>query len=88
MVAIFEWFKHRVSRSKYPKSLIHRADQPDIVVNFFNADGLAWKHGAEIDFLLAKRDAAAVRKRKRAAALKRHKSRAIACAARIFRVKL
>jgi len=30
--------------------LIHKAHQPDIVVNFFDADGLAGKDLTEIDF--------------------------------------
>jgi hypothetical protein len=31
------------SRSKYPKIIVHKADQPDIVVNFFDSDSLAAK---------------------------------------------
>src|SRR6266403_4307560 len=47
----------RVSRSKYPN---HKANQPDVVVNFFDADSLASKDRAEIDFFAAQTDAAAI----------------------------
>ena len=39
--------------------VIHKAHQPDIVVHFFDADGLTGKDLTEIDFLLAQTDAAA-----------------------------
>jgi hypothetical protein len=32
--------------------MIHKAHQPDIVVNFFDADGLSGKDLAEVDFFL------------------------------------
>ena len=44
-----------------PQIILHKADQPDIVVYFFDADGLAGKDLAEIDFFLAETDAAATR---------------------------
>jgi hypothetical protein len=41
------------------KIIIHKAHQPNVVVDFFDADGLAGKDLAEIDFLLAQTDAPA-----------------------------
>ena len=40
--------------------IIHRAHQPNIVVDFFDADGLAGEDRAEIDFFVPQTDAAAV----------------------------
>jgi hypothetical protein len=39
--------------------IIHKTDQPDVVVNFFNADRLAGKDLAEVDLFIAPTDAAA-----------------------------
>jgi hypothetical protein len=39
--------------------IIHETDQPDIVVHFFDADGLASKDRAEIYFFTPQTDAAA-----------------------------
>ena len=39
---------------------MHKADEPDAVVNFFDADGLASQGDAEIDLLAIKAQAAAV----------------------------
>jgi len=38
--------------------MIHKAHQPDVVVHFFDADGLTGEHRTEIDFFLAQTDAA------------------------------
>ena len=40
--------------------IIHKADEPDAVIDFFDADGLTGQAGAEIDFLAIKAQAAAV----------------------------
>ena len=37
---------------------MHEADQPDLVIDLSDADHLAGKHGAEVDFAPAKADAA------------------------------
>src|SRR5260370_41614978 len=42
-----------------PQIKIHKADQPDTVMNFFDADGLAGKDGTEVNFFAAQADAAA-----------------------------
>ncbi len=39
--------------------MIHKSDQPDIVVNLFNADSLAGEDLAEVDFRGAQTDSAA-----------------------------
>lgn len=41
--------------------IIQRADQPNVVVHFFDADGLPGKDRAEINFLPADADATAMR---------------------------
>src|SRR5579872_4479194 len=40
--------------------VIHEADEPDAVVDFFDADGLSGQTSAEIDFLAIKAEPAAV----------------------------
>jgi len=45
--------------------MIHKADQPDVVVNFFDADGLPGKILADIAFLSGDADAAATGDRDR-----------------------
>ncbi|MGH9494065.1 MAG: hypothetical protein ACRD3B_03635, partial [Candidatus Sulfotelmatobacter sp.] len=40
--------------------IIHKADQPNIVVYFFDADGLAGEDRAEIDLFAAQTQAAAM----------------------------
>jgi hypothetical protein len=47
----FEQFSTRVSRS-VSRSRIHKADQPNVVVDFFDADSLSGKDLAELIFLL------------------------------------
>jgi hypothetical protein len=39
--------------------IIHKAHQPDIVVDFFDAHGLAGEDRAEIDFFVAETDSTA-----------------------------
>jgi hypothetical protein len=39
--------------------IIHKADQPDIVMNFFDADRLNGEDGAEVDLFAAEADASA-----------------------------
>jgi hypothetical protein len=58
---VFEWFEHRSLQIEVAQIIIHKADQPDIVLHFLDADGLTGKHRAEIDFFLAETNAAAVR---------------------------
>jgi hypothetical protein len=40
--------------------MIHKTDQPNIVVNFFDADGLAGKDGAEVNLFVPQTDPAAI----------------------------
>ena len=40
--------------------IIHKADQPDIVVNSFDADRLAGKDGAEVNLFVPQTDPAAI----------------------------
>src|SRR6266566_7896390 len=40
--------------------IIHKADQPNIVVNFFNADRLAGEDGAEVNLFVPQANATAV----------------------------
>src|SRR5215510_15205894 len=57
---IFERFEHSRLQIEVPKIIIHKADQPDVVVHFFDADSLSGRDRAEVDFLLAQTDAPAV----------------------------
>jgi len=41
----------RVSRSKVSQIIIHKADQPDVFVNFFDADGLTGEDRLKLIFL-------------------------------------
>ena len=47
-------------RSIVSQIILHKADQPDVVVNFLDAHGLSGKDLAEIDFFLARADASAM----------------------------
>src|SRR5258708_18555550 len=40
---IFEWFEHPRLQIEVSQIIIHKADQPDVFVNFFDADGLTPK---------------------------------------------
>ncbi len=55
----FERFEHSSLQIEVSQIIIHKAHQPDIVVDFFDAHRLAGKDLAEIDFLLAQTDAPA-----------------------------
>ena len=44
-----------------PQITIHKANPPDAVVNFFDADSLAGKDRAEINLFVAQADTAASR---------------------------
>ena len=57
---VVEWFEHSGFHIEVTQIIIHKADQPDVVVNFFDADGLTGEDRAEVDFLVAQTDAAAV----------------------------
>ena len=48
----FERFEHPSLQIEVPKITLHKAHQPDVVVNFFDAHGLTGKDLAEIDFFL------------------------------------
>jgi len=56
---IFNGFEHSSIEIEVTQIIIHKADEPDIVVNFFDADSLAGKDRAEVDFFVAETDAAA-----------------------------
>jgi len=47
------------SPSRSSQIILHKTNQPDIVVNLFDADGLPGKDLAEIDFLVSQTNAAA-----------------------------
>jgi hypothetical protein len=49
----------QATRERVP-FIIHKADQPDVVVNFFDTDGRAGKDGAEVNLFEARTDAFAV----------------------------
>src|SRR5258708_14782091 len=59
---IFEWFEHPRLQIEVFQIIIHKADQPDVFVNFFDADGLTGEDRAEVNFLAPQTDAAAVRR--------------------------
>src|ERR1700724_3916685 len=56
---IFERFEHASLQIEVSQIIIHKAHQPDIVVDFFDADRLAGKDLAEINFLATETDAPA-----------------------------
>ena len=49
------------SSTRVAQIIIHKANQPDAVLDFFYAYGLTGKDRAEIDFFLAETNAAAMR---------------------------
>jgi hypothetical protein len=57
----FERFKHSRLQIEVSQIIIHKADQPDVVVNFLDADGLAGENCAEVNLFAAQTDAAATR---------------------------
>lgn len=40
---------------------MHKADQPDLVGDLADADGLSGEHGTEVDFTMSDTDSAALR---------------------------
>ncbi|HKS66765.1 MAG TPA: hypothetical protein VJR26_05965, partial [Candidatus Acidoferrales bacterium] len=54
---IFQRLQHSRLQIEVSQIIIHKADQPDVVVHFFDADGLSGKDLAEIDFLPSDADA-------------------------------
>src|SRR2546430_3422160 len=57
---IFEWFEHPSLQIEVAQIIIHKAHEPDVVLHFLDADGLAGEDCAEVDFLFAEADAPAV----------------------------
>jgi hypothetical protein len=53
-------FEHPSIEIEVTQMIIHKTDQPDIILNFFNADGLAGKDGAEVNLFATETDAAAI----------------------------
>ena len=53
-----ERFQHSRIEIEVAKIIIQRADEPDIVVNFFDADRLAGKNRAEVDLFPPQTDPA------------------------------
>src|SRR5437879_2119007 len=53
-----ERFEHSSLQIEVPQIIIHKADQPYVVVNLLDADGLSSKDLAEINFFVAQTDAA------------------------------
>src|SRR5262249_16108353 len=53
-----ERLDHPSLQIEVPQIIIHKADQPYVVVNLLDADGLSSKDLAEIDFFVAQTDAA------------------------------
>src|ERR1700734_297217 len=56
---IFERFEHPSLQIEVSQIIIHKAYQPDIVLNFFDAHGLTGKDLTEINFLATETDAPA-----------------------------
>jgi len=55
----FERFEHSRLQIEVPRIIIHKTDQPDVVVNFLDADGLAGEDLAKVNLFAAQTDAAA-----------------------------
>jgi len=53
---IFERFDHSSLQIEVSQIIIHKAHQPDIVLNFFDAHGLTGKDLTEINFLATQTD--------------------------------
>jgi hypothetical protein len=56
---LLEWFEQTGLQIEVPLIIIHKIDQPDVVVNLLNTDRLAGEDLAEVNFLSAQTDAAA-----------------------------
>jgi len=46
---IFERFEHSRLQIEVTQIIIHKADEPDVVVHFLDADSLSGKNLAEVD---------------------------------------
>ena len=46
---VVEWFEHPRLQIEVPQIIIHKADQPDVVVHFLDTDGLPGEDLAEIE---------------------------------------
>src|SRR5467141_3849621 len=57
---IFQRFEHPSLQIEVSQIIIHKTDQPNIVVNFFDADGLAGKDRTEVDFFVPHTDSPAI----------------------------
>src|SRR5262249_9094229 len=58
---IFDRFEHSSLQIKVSQIIIHKAHQPNIVVDFSDADGLTSEDRTEVDFLTAKTDSTTTR---------------------------
>ena len=48
-MGIFDRFEHSCLGIEVPQAIIHKADEPDVVVHFLDAEGLAGENLAEVD---------------------------------------
>src|SRR5262249_29445176 len=58
---IFDWFEHLSLQIKVSQIIIHKAHQPNVVVDFSDADGLIGEDRTEVDFLAAQTDSTTTR---------------------------
>jgi hypothetical protein len=58
---VFERFQHSSVQIEVSQIIIHKTDQPDVVVDFFYVHGLTSENRAEINFVVAEADASAIR---------------------------
>ena len=45
---VVDWFSHTRIQIEVPRIIVHKADQPNIITNFLDADRMAGKDGAEV----------------------------------------
>jgi hypothetical protein len=50
---IFEGFEHSSLQIEVPQIIVHKTHQPNVIVNFFDGDGLAGEDLAEVDLFVA-----------------------------------
>src|SRR5215472_8174148 len=58
---IFDRFEHSSLQIKVSQIIIHKAHQPNVVVDFSDADGLTGEDRTEVDFLAAQTDSTTTR---------------------------
>src|SRR5262249_55941671 len=58
---IFDRFEHSSLQIKVSQIIIHKAHQPNVVVNFSDADDLTGEDRTEVDFLAAQTDSTTTR---------------------------